>query len=109
MLIQDSPSHGLAKDPETIVGSEKRGPGWIVGYMEVILQPLDQVFTFLLQRRAGDRWCHTGQRVTDHAIFVGEESALTCGADTLRNRRGDERVPDRSAADEWPDTLWRMF
>ena len=31
MLIQDSPSHGLAKDPETIVGSEKRGPGWIVG------------------------------------------------------------------------------
>jgi hypothetical protein len=101
MLIQDSPSHGLAKDPETIVGSEKRGLGWIVGYMEVILQPLDQVFTFLLQRRAGDRWCHTGQRVTDHARFVGEESALTCGANTLRNRRGDERVPDRSAADEW--------
>jgi hypothetical protein len=32
MLIQDSPSHGLAKDPETIVGSEKRGlGGWMVG------------------------------------------------------------------------------
>jgi hypothetical protein len=42
MLIQDSPSDGLAKDPETIVGSEKWGPGgWIVGRLEAETRHFD--------------------------------------------------------------------
>src|ERR1700730_7429174 len=61
---------------------------------------LDEVPRFLLQRRAGNRWDRTVQGVADHARFVGEESALTSGADTLRYRRSDERVSNRSTSDD---------
>src|ERR1700692_4695843 len=59
-----------------------------------------RVLRYLLQRRAGNRWCRTVQRVADHARFVGEESALARGADTLRNRRGDEGVPNSSTTND---------